>query len=193
MNMHVNSNKRPDKRVRLIEAADQLFHQQGVNITTLADIATLAEVPLGNVYYYFKSKTSIVLTVIEQRRKFMNQQFASWNTLLVMPKERLKAFIEFSASSCPKTLAYGDAIGSLCQELGRQGGEIALAAAVLLKEVLTWCEVQLQAIGKSEEAEALALHLVSGLQGTSLLSLTFKDPTWIEKQNKNFSDWLEAL
>lgn len=193
MNMHVNANKRPDKRVRLVEAADQLFHRQGVNITTLADIATLAEVPLGNVYYYFKSKESIVLTVIEQRRKSMNQRFISWNTLFTTPKDRLKAFIEFSVSSSPETLAYGDAIGSLCQELGRQGGEIALAAALLLKEMLTWCETQFQAIGKSEEAEALALHLVSGLQGTSLLSLTFKDPTWIEKQTANFSDWLAAL
>ena len=34
--------KRNDKRERLIDAADQLFHQQGVSTTTLANIATLA-------------------------------------------------------------------------------------------------------------------------------------------------------
>lgn len=40
-------NKRTDKRARLVEAADKLFFEQGVNITTLANIAALADVPLG--------------------------------------------------------------------------------------------------------------------------------------------------
>jgi len=41
--------RRTDKRVRLIEAAKVLIHQQGFNLTTLADIAQEADVPLGNV------------------------------------------------------------------------------------------------------------------------------------------------
>jgi AcrR family transcriptional regulator len=37
------------KRERLIAAAAQMMYQQGVEKTTLADIAAAAEVPLGNV------------------------------------------------------------------------------------------------------------------------------------------------
>jgi AcrR family transcriptional regulator len=33
---------------------------QGVERTTIADIAPAADVPLGNVYYYFKMKDDIV-------------------------------------------------------------------------------------------------------------------------------------
>ena len=44
----------------LLEAANKLVHQQGFNQTTLADIAKAAQVPLGNVYYYFKTKEDIV-------------------------------------------------------------------------------------------------------------------------------------
>lgn len=187
------NNPKQDKRSSLIEAADQLFHQQGVNITTLANIAALAKVPLGNVYYYFKSKESIILTVIEQRRKGIQQLFASWNTSFSCPKERLHAFIEHSVASNPDTFAYGDALGSLCQELGKQGGDIALTAAALLKEVLHWCETQFHAMGKTDEADALALHLVSGLQGTNLLTLTFKEPTWVEKQLRHLKAWLTTL
>jgi AcrR family transcriptional regulator len=190
--MSTTINQKADKRSRLIEAANDLFHQQGVNITTLANIAALAEVPLGNVYYYFKSKESIVLTVIEQRRKAIQQLFASWNTLFSAPKARLKAFIEQSITFNPETMAYGDALGSLCQELGKQGGEIALAAAGLMKEVLNFCETQFKAI-HPEQAEVRALHLVSSLQGTNLLTLTFKEPLWVEKQNNNLIDWLETL
>ena len=44
-----------DKRVRLVDAAKALIHKQGFNLSTLADIAQEADVPLGNVYYYFKN------------------------------------------------------------------------------------------------------------------------------------------
>ena len=59
--------RKTDKRIRLIEAAKVLIHQQGFNLTTLADIAQEADVPLGNVYYYFKTKEAIGEAVIEKR------------------------------------------------------------------------------------------------------------------------------
>ena len=40
-------------------AAAQLLHQQGIERTTLADIAKVADVPAGNVYYYFKTKDEV--------------------------------------------------------------------------------------------------------------------------------------
>ena len=46
------------KRERLIAAAAQRIYEQGVEKTTLADIAAAAGVPLGNVYYYFKTKAT---------------------------------------------------------------------------------------------------------------------------------------
>ncbi|MBI3606932.1 MAG: TetR/AcrR family transcriptional regulator [Nitrospirae bacterium] len=56
-----------DKRTRLIEAANTLVQQQGFNQTTLADIALKSKVPLGNVYYYFKTKDDIGHALIEHR------------------------------------------------------------------------------------------------------------------------------
>jgi TetR/AcrR family transcriptional repressor of nem operon len=43
------------KRERLVAAATKMLHEQGVEKTTLADTAAAADVPLGNVYYYFKT------------------------------------------------------------------------------------------------------------------------------------------
>ena len=57
--------RRPGKRERLIAAAAQLVHQQGIERTTLADIAKAADVPAGNVYYYFKTKDEVIAAVIE--------------------------------------------------------------------------------------------------------------------------------
>ncbi|MBO0730160.1 MAG: helix-turn-helix transcriptional regulator, partial [Acidimicrobiaceae bacterium] len=48
------------KRERLVAAARDVCHRQGVEKTTLADIAEAADVPVGNVYYYFKTKDDLV-------------------------------------------------------------------------------------------------------------------------------------
>src|SRR6266487_625631 len=56
--------RRPGKRERLVGAAMQLLHQQGAERTTLADIAKMADVPPGNVYYYFKAKDDVIAAAI---------------------------------------------------------------------------------------------------------------------------------
>ncbi len=48
------------KRDRLVEAAKTMFYQQGVTRSTLADIAQQAQVPLGNVYYHFRTKDALI-------------------------------------------------------------------------------------------------------------------------------------
>ena len=58
--------KRNDKRERLIQAADKLIYEQTFHTTTLADIAKLADVPLGNVYYYFKTKEDLVFEFYQE-------------------------------------------------------------------------------------------------------------------------------
>ena len=59
--------RRPGNRERLVTAAVQLLHQQGIERTTLADIAKAADVPPGNVYYYFKTRDELVRAVIAAR------------------------------------------------------------------------------------------------------------------------------
>ena len=185
--------RRNDKRERLVEAADQLFHQQGIGNTTLANIATLADVPLGNVYYYFKSKDSIILAVIDRRKKSLNSLFAEWNNDVDV-RSRLQSFVNYTTSLRDEAANFGDALGSLCQELGKQGGTIATSASTLMNEIIQWCETQFKALGKSEEdSSKLALNLVASLQGISLITLAFKDPEFINRQNQFLSQWLRAI
>ena len=55
-----------------------LIHKQGFNLTTLADIAQEANVPLGNVYYYFKTKESIAEAVIANRGRELHEALQIW-------------------------------------------------------------------------------------------------------------------
>lgn len=183
--------KRNDKRTRLIQAANRLFQEQGVKVTTLANIAQLAEVPLGNVYYYFKSKESIIMTVIEYRRQQLKALFSSFEQS-ADPKVRLNQLIHHALKTSEDSLTLGDALGSLCQELSRQGGELASAATSLMNEMMSWVEGQFKAMGKTNDTRLLAAHLVSGLQGTSLLGVTLADHELLDKQAQSLNHWVAA-
>jgi AcrR family transcriptional regulator len=51
--------KATDKRARLVESVVKLVYEQGFEETSLADIAKDPDVPLGNVYYNFKTKDEL--------------------------------------------------------------------------------------------------------------------------------------
>jgi AcrR family transcriptional regulator len=113
--------KETNKRSRLLEAANKLVHAQGFNQTTLADIAREAEVPLGNVYYYFKTKEDIGQALIGYRADFYRGLIAEWDRL-PDPKKRIHALIGEVEGQREALAASGCPIGSLCQELHKDGG-----------------------------------------------------------------------
>src|SRR5712671_2700968 len=82
----------PDKRQRLVEGALLVLHEQGVEKTTLADIAQAADVPVGNVYYYFKTKDELVQAAIDAHAHEIQTMLASFDRHR-SPKARLKAVV----------------------------------------------------------------------------------------------------
>lgn len=183
--------RKNDKRDRLIDAADELIYQKTFHTTTLADIAEKADVPLGNVYYYFKVKDEILLAVVQKREAELQSLFATWDQLPNV-KDRLRSFIVQNSQTSEIIARFGCSLGSLCQELGKQGGEVSVYAANLMTKTLAWVEKQFQALGKEEKSLSLAEYLISSLQGISLLTLTFKDPTFLKRQEKHLEAWLEV-
>ncbi|HSX20723.1 MAG TPA: TetR/AcrR family transcriptional regulator [Gammaproteobacteria bacterium] len=182
--------RKTDKRIRLIEAAKVLIHQQGFNLTTLADIAQEADVPLGNVYYYFKTKEAIGEAVIEKRATEYAEMLARLDEIQD-PASRLRAFVDTSVEELELIARYGCPIGGLCQELGKQGGSLADQAAKLLHDILQWSEAQFRALGLADRAAEYALNLVSSIQGMHLLTHTFKDPKLAKRQTDTLLSWLE--
>lgn len=184
--------RKTDKRVRLIEAAKLLIHQQGFNLTTLADIAQEADVPLGNVYYYFKTKEAIGIAVIEKRAAEWAERLAGWSEL-TDPLARLMSLVRYSLENIELTARFGCPVGGLCQELGKQGGPLSDLAAKLLHDVLQWSEEQFRALGLNDKAAGLSLNLISSIQGMYLLTHTFKDPKLSHRHCEELKSWLETI
>src|SRR5262245_24019220 len=181
-----------DSRTRLLEAAEKTTYVYGYSSTSIADIAKEARVPLGNVYYYFKTKDEIGDAIVELRvsrfRKLL-EEFDRADS----PKERLCAFVDLKVKNREGLARGGCPVGTLCSELQKYGGPAAKKSRVLFAEALAWMAKQFEALGKGAESRDLALHLLSATQGMSLLAHTFHDPSLIETEAARLKEWIRAL
>src|SRR5258707_15898518 len=82
-----------EKRARLIRTAVKLAYRHRFRETSLADIAEAAKVPVGNVYYYFKTKEEIGAAIVEQRLLEFQTLREQWERA-GSPRERLQACVE---------------------------------------------------------------------------------------------------
>ena len=128
-----------DKRSRLLSAAVELTYQNGFEATSLADIAREAKVPLGNVYYYFKTKDEIGEAIVELRLAQMSAQRQRWDEA-ESPKDRLCACVQgvFENKDCLAQL--GCSVGTFCSELHKAGGSVATSATAIFAQHLSWIE-----------------------------------------------------
>ena len=180
------------KRDRLIASATELLHRQGVETTTLADIALSADVPLGNVYYYFKTKDEIIDAVVQTHLQIIPSTLAAIEADHRTPKGRLKALVKVLAGQNDLIAEYGCPQGSLCSELNKRGSGGDHCAPELIRVPLAWVQEQFRLMGR-RDAYDLAVTLIATYQGTALLSSTFDDPTLMTKESRRLSRWIDAL
>lgn len=184
---------RPGKRDRLVAAASGLVYKQGVQKTTLADIAEAADIPLGNVYYYFKTKDEIISAVIDSHTRDLQAEMASLERRHRTPKARLKALIGAIVDQSEFIVQYGCPHGTLCSELDKRttpaGGG---SAADLLRIPVDWAEQQFRAMGR-RDARDLAVGLIAAYQGTALLTSTLRDPALLARESRRLERWVDSL
>ena len=61
-------------RLALIEAANKIMTEKGIDAATMLEIAELADVGAGTVYNYFASKDELAVCVLEQVMDRLSQR-----------------------------------------------------------------------------------------------------------------------
>ena len=181
-----------DKRERLAQAAVNLAYRQGYRRTTLADIAAESGVPLGNVYYYFKTKDDIGDAILAQR----NAEFAMLRSeldRLPTPVDRLVAFVDSTVGNADMVAANGCPMGSLSVEFLKDGEPLAGRSRSLFAGPLSWMEAQFRDLGRPDDAGDLALQLLASLQGAMMLTHSFRDTSLLAREGARLKDWLQTL
>jgi AcrR family transcriptional regulator len=180
-----------DKRERLISAADVLIHRQGFHKTTLADIARESKVPLGNVYYYFKTKEEICDAVIEERKKELATELDGC-CQSKGPKKALIRLLKSMINMSDKIAEAGCPHGRLCSELSNELVGLTNSADECLKVLLEWSTDQFKALAYPN-AKDMGFEFVARIQGIVLVGNTLHDQKQIRTQLKSLIDLVESL
>jgi len=183
--------QRGGKRERLVASAAELMHRHGVQRTTLADVAAAADVPLGNIYYYYKTREDLVNAVIEQWRGVVRDGLGRLEERRT-PQARLKGLAELWTSQAESVAADGCPLGGLSCELNKGHDALAAHAQELLAMVLDWAEGQFRAL-RLRDPRGLAVHLFSGIQGAALLANTFGDAPLLRAEVRRLDRWIDEL
>ncbi|WP_327118747.1 TetR/AcrR family transcriptional regulator [Nocardia sp. NBC_01730] len=191
MTNSVGATSQASKRERLAAAAARVFHEQGVEKTTIADIARSAEVPVGNVYYYFKTKDQLVQAALSAHARNLRDLI----TMLEQhdrPRDRLKALVRGWVDQRDVAARFGCPTGTLAAELGKRADGLDREAATGMRALIDWVERQFAAMGRSDAGE-LAVALIASYQGISLLTNAFHEPELMVAEGSRLERWIDSL
>jgi len=180
-------------RQRIVEAANRLFYHQGYNQTSFSDVVQAANVPRGNIYYYFKTKDEILEAAIDYRTGRISQMLEHWNGSYRTPIERLQRFIDILSDSADAIMRYGCPMGTLNTELGKRQGDLQQHAENLFKVFESWLSDQFAELGYAGRAQELALRLMSYGQGISVMAHVHNDPGFLRREKERLSRWVDQL
>ena len=180
-------------RQRIIEAANRLFYHQGYADTSFSDIVEAAQVPRGNIYYYFKSKEEILLAAMAYRSKRIQTMLQNWSDEYRTPIERLNRFLEILPDSADSLERYGCPMGSLNTELGKTNPELQQQARYMFTLFEDWLTDQFSELGYAGKAREYARRLLSRGQGISVMTHIFKDKKFLLQEMDLLGRWVNGL
>lgn len=187
----MRSGRGRDKRDRIVAAARKTVHEQGLERTTLGHVAAEADVPVGLIYYYFKTKDELVSAVLDAYTNdydVLDDLLARYRT----PKARLKGLIKIWTSAPDRIAAFGCPIGSLCSELDKRDDHIREQASVVMTRLIAVAEQQFAQLGR-RDAHGLAIALVASWEGIALLGTTLRDPGLIVSEARRLEKWIDTF
>lgn len=148
-------------RDKLIETAKQLFIRNGVENTTIGDIADASDKGRRTIYTYFKSKLDIYNAVIETESERMVSQLREVAESSETPTERLRRFLEMRMATDRNNASPFAILKSLLSMDFARMNKTRRKAAEKEKEMLASILADGIAVGEFDSARAQMLQSVS--------------------------------
>lgn len=182
------------KRDRLIDSAAELFHRFGMISTSLADIAKHAEIPIGNVYYYFKTKDELALAALEKRKNLLEEIYAHLDNAFADPRERLSELVKFFDRVKEEYTRYGCPISRMISDGGEVDKDrVARAASSIYEGFVAYAEKQFRLLGHNETAHQYAISLLAGIQGGAVMAKAFGNAEIMLDEIARLTAWIADL
>ena len=170
------SKKGDQRREAIVAAAARLFWTRGFAATSIADIANDAQVPQGNMFYYFRTKAELALAVadvfVDETQSLITESEAA----SVDPRERIRFLLQRFAQSNRSRVENGCPISSAVRDFGRSAPEASTRAGQSFELLVSFIARELQKTGpRPSIALARARGMVIEWQGGIALAHAFND------------------
>lgn len=83
-----------EKRQVILENSKRLFAERGFAGTSVADIARVAEVPVGSIYTYFDGKEELIRAIIDEGWSELRDRLQESLEQAATPEERITQLLE---------------------------------------------------------------------------------------------------
>lgn len=160
-----------ENRTRLVNAAADLFWRNGYDGTSLSDIAEAASVPLGNIYYYYKSKAALAEDVSDLIARQTGTALDDLDQKYSRPAQRLIGLIDLLSASNEARALYGCPIARSALEFRSKVPSAAERTSVAFTTLQDWLMDQFQAVGyPAHDAQTTAMEWISRWQGAIIIA-----------------------
>lgn len=190
---------KPDTRTRMIEAALDLFHRQGVNATSIDEVLELSHTGKSQFSHYFKTKDGLIHASLEYLHRVVRSgetnssyELKTWEDI----EGWFQKYIDYQRSvncerSCP--------LSTIGNDLGNDQPMLRMEIRLFLE----WARGKLarffaerQAAGElapTAEPEALADFCMSIMQGGMLLTKMKRDPDMFQNAAAQANAYIRSL
>lgn len=182
-----------NKRDRLVDSAAIMFHRNGLTATSLADIAKHADIPIGNVYYYFKTKEELAQAAISKRKEQFAAAYALLTDNIADPRQRLIEAVAYFDKVRDDYARYGCPIGKIIDDVDVEKDPVAKTAASVFADFIAWAKIQFEQLGHAGDAQKYATSLMAGVQGATIMAKALRSPQPITDEIARLTAWLESL
>ncbi|GAA0464586.1 TetR/AcrR family transcriptional regulator [Parasphingorhabdus litoris] len=186
----MNSSK---TREKIVAAADRLYYERGFEATSFTDVAEVVGISRGNFYYHFKTKDEMLDAVIERRILERGAMLDGWIDAGQSPKQCVASFIKILLMNNQKVRSYGCPVGTLFSELSKLNHPGESGARELYDLFRIWLKRRFEAMGKSDNADSLAMHLLAQSQGVAALANAYPNEPFLEQEVQQMLAWLDAV
>lgn len=167
------------KREAIIQAALRRYRSQSICRTTLKDVACEAGMPLGNLYYYVKSREELVLAVLDECERELHSLL---NRLAPHPPRAwLAGYFGWLLEDPVAATEVGCPFGALATELRALGDPAALRAAEIVR-------MYQHAVVEQAAAAGTGPGLFLEIQGAYTVARVLNDPELFQRSVEGLRD-----
>ncbi len=188
-------------REKILKVAYKIIYENGYNKTSVDEIISKAKISKSNFYYYFKSKESLAIAVLDLRiEQYVNEIINETLTNnKLTPLKRLEGFYSKVVKFHKKNeCKHGCPFGNLANELSSKNHKFRKTLAAFFEQWREKIELCLKdGIENKEFSDKFNPKLFSEiilahLEGAILMSKTYKRINPLEKGSKEIINLLKA-